>query len=409
VPAAPASAEEVAVASTEAPASAQPAELAWLAEALRYVRPTLLAELDYRVHAREVEGIDGFGLGRLRTGLVFDPAPWMSTVATIEWAGEHPMVLDVFATLRAAEWLDVNVGWSKTPLFASFRYEPVAAMPFSSRSPVVNAFRVRRDVGVEAHLAPREVPIEAVVRVGNGSGSVLGNDTPLPAGYALVDLVLGRPWRGAAASERELGLRIGAAALVESVRDRDGIVGTTPLGFIYRRPIIVEGLRVVGEAHVIGYAGPLRLTIEGALAEEGRSRDDDGNPSTPRQPLPSLRSSGLTAELAWVLLGEPRRVGVAPAVPSPWAGGALEVAARFDALWLGWGAGDVTPGGSTGGALAVKWWPVDFLAATLEGYVTRYDVPPVELPGEHWSWGGILRLSLFTTPPARAPAIAAAD
>lgn len=377
-----------------------PAELAWLADALRLIRPSLLAELDYRVHAREVEGVDGFGLARLRTGLVFTPVEWLSAVATIEWAGEYPVVLDAFATLRPADWIDVGVGYAKPPLFASFLYEPVAAMPLPGRAAVVDAFRVRRDVGVGAHLAPREAPVEAAVRIGNGSGSVLGNDTSAPAGYALVDLVLGRAWRGAAEGERELGLRLGASALVESVRDRDGVVGTTPLGFVYRRPIVVSGLRTVAEAHLIGYAGPLRLTVEGALAEEGRSRDDDGNPSTPRQVLPSLRSSGLGAELAWVILGAPREVGRAPAIaPGEWSGGALEVAARFDALWLGWGADDVAPGGSVGGTLALKWWPVDFLAATLDAYVMRYDVPPIELPGEHWSYGGRVRLSVFTTSP----------
>jgi phosphate-selective porin OprO/OprP len=105
--------------------------------------------------------------------------------------------------------------------------------------------------------------------------------------------------------------------------------------------------------------------------------------------------------------GTPREVGRAPGVPAPWSGGALEIAARFDVLWLGWGAGDVEPGGSTGGALAIKWWPVEFIAATLDAFVTRYDVPPVELPGEHWSWGGIVRLSVFT--PARGRVAPQAD
>lgn len=372
--------------------------LQWLLDALRVVRPTLLGEIDYRVYAREPAGETGFALGRFRIGLVLEPLPWLRAVGTVEWVGEYPILLDAYVTAHPEPWIEVFVGYAKPPLFASFRSDAVHVMAFTDRAPVVRAFFVRRDVGVDVRLRPREVPIEAVARIGNGSGSILGNDNALPAGYGALDLVLGRAWSGAHAGDREHGLRVGVAGLVESVRDRDGVMGTEAFGYVFHRAAIVSGLRLVGEAHAIGYVGPLRLTVEAAVAHEERSRDDDGNPSTPRRALPSMISSGLTAELAWVVLGGARVPGAAPTLASDatgWGGGALEIAARFDGLWLGRGAPDVAAGGALGGGLSVKWWPLDFLAATLVGHALRYEVSPIESPGELWGWDAALRLSLF--------------
>lgn len=193
------------------------------------------------------------------------------------------------------------------------------------------------------------------------------------------------------------GLRLGAAGLYESTEDREGVAGVTPLGFRYYRPVIVSGERAVGEAHLVGYAGPVRLTVEGAIAREERSRDTDGNPSTPRASLPAITSYGLTAELAWTILGSPRQVGRAPLpdAATDWDGGSLELAARYDGMWLGRGADDVAEGGSQGGALALKWWPTNFLAASAAGYLTHYDQAAIERPDALWSWGVLGRVSFF--------------
>jgi phosphate-selective porin OprO/OprP len=369
--------------------------------------------VDYRVYPRKVEGNSGFALGRLRPGLQLTAAPWFRALTTIEFAGEHPAILDAYAKLRAAKWLEFTIGYSKPPLFSSFIYEPVHTLPFPDRAPVVTSFRVRRDLGADVHFNPREVPIEAWVRVGNGAGSPLGNDNALPAGYASLDLVLGRAWVDPPASERLFGLRAGVGAMVEDSEDRDGISGQTPMGFAYFRPIVISGLRQVIEGHVVSYAGPWRLTVEGAMARESRSRDNDGNPNTPRIELDDLRSYGATAELAWVIHGEPRGVGHAPG-PSGngngWTDGAIEVAARYDGMWLGRGAADVRAGGSQGGAVALKWWPASFLAAALAGYLTHYDFAPIEEPAQRWSWGAVLRASFFWSPqPLLDPAIAPSE
>ncbi|WP_224373026.1 porin [Hyalangium versicolor] len=363
------------------------------------LRPTVLTEIDYRVFPSVLEGNSGFALAHFRPGVLLAPTDWFRAVGTVEFAGEYASILDAFMALRATPWAEFSIGYSKPPLFPSFIYEADASLPFPDRAPVITSFQIRRDLGADVHFTPRSIPLEGWLRVGNGTGSALGNDNALPAGYASIELVLGRAWVGAAAEQRTFGLRLGSSGFIESAGDRDGITGQTPLGFLYYRPIVVSGLRGVVAGHAIAYAGPLRLTVEGATARESRSRDDDGNPATPRIDLPTVRSHGLTAEVAWVLQGRPRQVGVAPRgiarQDGAWGGGAVELAARYDGLWLGHGARDVRAGGSQGGALALKWWPTDFLTAALAGYVTHYDFGPVEEPDRLWSWGVIARTSFF--------------
>lgn len=369
-----------------------------------FLRPTVLVEAGYRVYPSEAEGNTGFAVARFRPGLVLAPTSWFRGVATTEFAGEYATILDAFLRLRANDWAEFTFGYSKPPMFASFTYEPVHTLPFPDQAPVVTSFRVDRDLGADVHFTPHEVPLEGWLRVGNGTGSPLGNDNALPAGYGALDLVLGRAWVGAPANQRALGIRLGGSTLVESTRDRDGIAGRTSLGFVYFRPTVVSGLRVVAEGHAVAYAGPVRLTIEGAVARESRSKDSDGNPATPRVDLDAISSYGLTTEVAWVLLGLPREVGKAPRARSSadgaWSGGAVELAARYDGMWLARRARDVRVGGSQGGALALKWWPMDFMAATLAGDVTRYETAPLEEPDTRVSWGLQARASFFWGAPS---------
>lgn len=363
------------------------------------LKPTVLVEGDYRVFPSETEGNTGFALARMRPGLSLQPTSWFRALATVEFAGEYATILDAFMTLRATRWLEFNVGYARPPLFASSRYEPIHVQAFPDFAPVVSAFQVRRDIGVDVHMAPERIPIEAWLRVSNGTGSALGNDNALPAGYGTFDLVLGRAWTSAGRSADTYGMRVGVGAFVEEVRDRDGIIGATPLGFQYFRPVVVSGRRTVGEAHFVGYAGPLRLTIEGAFAREARSKDDDGNPNTPRVHLPAMRSYGITGELGWVVLGRPREVGLAPrgrnANSATWDGGAVELAARYDAMFLGRGASDVLQGGAQSAAFVAKWWPTDFLAASVSSYAMHYETPAIERPTVFWSWGMIARASFY--------------
>jgi len=328
-------------------------------------------------------------------------------VVSLEMGSGILEVLDAFVQFKPHDAITIDVGSTKPPLFASFRDEPLHTMPLPDRPRVEEAFSLQRDVGAGVRVAPSTLPFELHYRVGNGSGSVVSNDNPYPAVYGAADFVVGRAWlahtRPAAdGSPETFGLRLGIGGMAENTADRDSIKGTSPLGFVYARPVVVAGARTIGAAYAIAYAGPLRATVEGAVADESRNRDDDGNVDTPRVSLPSVQSRGFSAELAVTILGRPREVGRAPrAAEGAWRGGALEAVARFDALWLLHDSDDpaIAENDSRGGSLGLKWWPAPFLAASASGFFTAYDVPPVETPDVDASWGILQRLSLFWPPP----------
>lgn len=363
------------------------------------VKPILLAELDFRLHAAErIEGEDGFGATRLRLGAASDLAPWCSVLGQAEWAREKPVLLDAYVVLRPSPEWEIRLGAAKTPLFFSARDMPVFTLPLPERSMVARAFWPGRDVGIEVHkLATPRLPLEAWLRVGNGSGSVLGNDNSDFAIDARLDVALGRAQPRAPEAE-PFGLRLGAGIHAESAEDRAGITGTTADAFTFYRPAIVSGPRHVVEAHAAVFAGPVMVTAEAALATEGRSKDTDGKPATPRVEQAAVASRGGSVEVAWMIRGPYRIPGAWP-IRKPyaaWDWGALEVAGRFERLDLGRGAADVASGGATGGAAAVRWWATSFLGASAAWYYVSYDEPPVEEPDRSHSWLGLVRVTVRT-------------
>jgi phosphate-selective porin OprO/OprP len=244
------------------------------------------------------------------------------------------------------------------------------------------------DAGVEVHRLPtRRVPLEGWLRVDNGSGSALGNDNNSFALDARLDAAFGRARAEASARER-FGLRFGAGVHFESAEDRLGIAGTTADGFLFYRPPTVSGPRHVVEGHVVAFAGPVKLTVEGALAEEGRSKDTDGNPTAPRVAEDAVISRGGSVELGWMIFGPWRRHGAWP-VQTPvqtWDWGALELGGRIERLGLGMGARDVTVRGATSASVAVRWWATSFAALSAATYFTAYDTPPIEEPDRSSAW-----------------------
>lgn len=367
-------------------------------------RPTLLAEADARTFRAPVEGRTGFALARFRPGLTVEPLPWLRAVGNVEFV-PTPLILDAYANIRVARWLDLEIGQSKPPLLASFKYEPVYAMPFPDRSPLVLAMRVRRDVGVSAHVASDRLPFESWVRLGSGSPSNVTRSVEHPAMYGLFDFVLGRAHTARAKGDEFLGLRAGVSGMSEVVDERDGVTGFSPTDFVYYRPAVISGTRVIGTTHVMGYVGPVRATFEAAMGREARSTDTDGDPSTPRSPRPSITSSGISAEVAWTVRGRPRAVGQTPTSEDDSRLGAIEVAARYDSLALGRGANDVVAGGYRGGALSIKWYPLPFAALAAAGYIGEYDVGPLEDPNRTDTYTLLLRASFYWAQvPARPPA-----
>ncbi|WP_050435980.1 hypothetical protein [Chondromyces crocatus] len=365
------------------------------------IQPLLVGEADARVHSAErVEGEDGFAIARLRLGARAQLAPWFIAVGQAEWALEKPVLLDAYAAVRpSAEW-EISMGARKTPLFASARDDVVWMLPVPERSMVTRAFWPSRDVGIEVHRFPTpSLPIEVWVRGGNGSGNVLGNDNSDYSIDARLDAAFGRALPTASATTL-LGLRLGAGVHAEAAEDRPGVRATTADGFLFYRSPTVFGPRRVMEAHLVAFAGPVKLTAEVTYAHESRARDTDGNPATPRVSQDPINSSGMMFEVAWMAVGAWRTPGVWPTStgsgPLP---GALEVAGRFERIDLARGASDVTPGGATAGAAAVRWWATPFAALSAAGYMTYYDLPPIESPETTYSLIGLVRATFHIPVP----------
>ncbi len=359
--------------------------------------PIVMSEIDLRVHSqRNFEANDGFDVARLRLGARLGFTRWFRAAAQVEVVGDSPRILDAWvAVIPSPEW-EIGFGAAATPLFSSARDEPLWALPLPELSMVTRAFWPAYDAGIEVHRLPTpRLPLEGWLRVGNGSGSALGNDNSDYAVDARLDAAFGRAVTGA---PRSLfgGLRLGAGLHAESALSRLGVSGTTADGFLFFRPTTVNGPRYVTEGHLVGYAGPVKLTVEAALAKESRSQNLSGNPDAPSVPQDPVISRGGFVEAAWMILGPRRRHGAWP-VDSPvgtWDWGALELGARAERLALETGARDVKSGGATSGSAALRWWVTSFVAVSAAVYYTSYDQAPVEEPAVTRSWLGIFRATM---------------
>lgn len=349
------------------------------AEAPPLPTPTLLLELDGRVYPSHEEGMTGFALARLRPGLAYAPIAWLDAKVVVELAGEQPEVLDALVRFLPHADLAIEVGLGKPPLFFTHR-EPTTQAIFTDVTAVARALRINRDLGVTVAYTPTCLPLEVAARVSNGSSSATLNDNSELAYTLTLDLVLPAQHRGARAP---LGLRIGVAGTYESAEDRLGITGRTELGFSYFRAPIVSGSRWVGETHAALQLDALHLLVEAGLASEARSRDDDGNPTTPRRALPASLSYGLSSELGWTF-GDTTTTRV----------GSVDLALRVERLWLGREASDVQGSGAVSATLVAKWWASRNLAATVLATLTDYDRPALDDPTRDRSWGLLARVGL---------------
>lgn len=346
---------------------------------LGVVHPIAMIEVDGVGIPGEMEGNTGLFVRRLYLGARWEPSPWVAVVGTVNAAaGEHdPLVVDASVEAHRGP-LSFSVGYGKTPLFASASL-PIESTPLPELSMVARAWWPGRDAGVALHLGSPTLPVEAWLRLGNGSRSPLGNDDPEPAGDARVDLVLGRARDAGAAA---WGLRLGIGGHLQPIEDGAGLSASLPTGYTFWRSPAVSGDRWIAEAHLMGQAGPVQLTVEGARAEEGRSEDTDGNPLTPRAAQAAVGSWGGAAELAWMIVGEPRGVGGWPAGDTL----GVELSARGERVSLGEGAADVEPGGATGFEAAARLWTPPGLALGASGGWFTFDTAPFDEPDVTETW-----------------------
>ncbi|MEQ1500965.1 MAG: hypothetical protein ABMB14_01980 [Myxococcota bacterium] len=344
------------------------------------VHPVLMFEGDAAYQPDERIAETGLSVRRFYLGFRSEVTHNVRAVAVIDLAGEHPRILDASLAWRPVDVLELTVGQAKTPMFPTARDQSIETTPLPELSTVVGALWPGRDPGVEAHLSGADLPIEGWARVGNGSGSPTGNDNPKLAGDFRLDAVFGRQRRDADRAD-VFGLRVGAGAHLEDAEDRGGVTGETITGFQFWRPPTISGSRTVLEGHAMIDAGPVRATVEGGTAHESRSEDTDGNPDTPRKPLPSTDARGISGEVAWMVTGQ-HRTPLAWPIEKDDEGPAVEVTGRVDRLWLGLGAKDVDPGGALGAELGARaWWPFG-VGVGVVGQVLQFDTAPLETPDD---------------------------
>ena len=369
-----------------ATARAEPVEL----------QPILMTELDATVYSDELEGETGLRVARLRLGGTARVAPWLTGFGVAEVAiREAPVLLDAGVRLQPVAWLDVTVGYDKTPLFATAHDIPVETTALPDFPLVTRALWRQRDLGIEGHLREPALPLEAFVRLGNGSGTSYGNDNAAPSLEARLDLTAGRG-RHQAEGDEVFGLRAGAGAHVENADDRSAIAGETPTGFLFWRSPTVSGPMQLVAAHALVWLGPTTLSAEGGWAREGRSRDDDGNPDTPRLALDPVSSWGGVGELAVAVAGPWRVPGAWPSAGQDQP--TVELATRVERLSTGLGADDVAPGGILALEGGGRLWSPRGLAFGLSGYWASYDIAPLETPDRTTTWGTRARLTFSLRP-----------
>jgi phosphate-selective porin OprO/OprP len=348
-----------------------------------WIHPIGLLETDARLYPNLQQGTSGFAIQRARLGIAAITDHTYSSI-TIEMATEHPSILNAYFSYLPWSWLELSVGYRKSPLFITGRDVFAPTHPLMERSAVVRALWPLRDLGAEVIVRPTFAPLDLYLRASNGSAGWIANDDDALALTARLDLSLGQT-RDPNAS---WGLLIGGAVVYENTLDRAGISGETPWGFVFHRVPAVSGDRWVVEGHMQATLGPVSVLVEGGFAQEGRARDTDGNPDTPRLTLDPMTAYGTSAELWWTLFGPRRRPGRWPVPPTDgnpsWS--AVEVAARFERLWTGQDSPDVRASGAVGGALSARWWLSSHFALGASGYYYALDQPPVDDPSSTDTW-----------------------
>jgi phosphate-selective porin OprO and OprP len=277
--------------------------------------------------------------------------------------------------------LHLSFGYRRTPLFHIAKDELFEAMVVPELPVAIRSFWPGVELGVELHYEPTaHVPVEAWARIGNGSGTPLGNNTDKLAYEARVDLVLGRA-RADGYERDTFWLRLGTGVHIGTLENETGVSGCTADNYVFFRPAVVNGLQSLGEAHLVVWAGRAMLDVEVGRVMEERGVNETGNASAPLLFQPSAQSWGGFAELAYMIWGAPRIPGAWPNAHrwnASLAHGGVEIGTRFDCIALDHDVPGITAGGAKGGEVAVRWWATSFLAVAVAGYYLRYDVAPVE-------------------------------
>ena len=373
--------------------------------------PTFVFDGDYRVDPHEVEGFDGLSFARAQMGARGDLSPTLSAAGLFDFAaGESVEVIDAWVDWHPNKQLSIAGGYLRSPLFPSARDELIERLPVPELGTMTRALWPGRSLGVSLRWRPDVAPIDVMLKVGNGSSALAGNDTNTPAADVRVDYVWGRTTTrvdygrldDAAERTNPWGIRAGAAAHFDNVDDRPGATGYTAGDYQFYRPAVVSGDRYVAEAHALVQYDALQLLIESGFTKEGRSATTTGDPTKPRTELTAVETYGIAGELSWMVTGDHRVAGAWPlAATSSNSWGAVELATRIERGTFGKCASAVAECTSSVETLdatvasgAVRWWMTPHVATTIAGYYYKWDAGPFDQMNVRSTWLVLARLTL---------------
>jgi phosphate-selective porin OprO/OprP len=231
------------------------------------------------------------------------PTSWFIASGTLEYdGGESVRVFEAYLEAVAATSWHFSAGLRRTPLFHTAKDEYLEGLPIPELSLPVRALWPGIDLGADVHYTPDTLPVEAWIRVGNGSQSIQGNSDEHLAYDARVDWVQGRA-RGQADSR--FGLRIGGGGHIKYQENAPGLTDSTLDGFTFYHPTSTFGWQAIGEAHAAFWMGPLTATLEGGIAREERSRPVPGAFTGQRVSQAPIFTRGAALEVGWMLRGAP--------------------------------------------------------------------------------------------------------
>ncbi len=344
---------------------------------------------------RDQSANTAFALSRFRPGIDVYHHQYQVSY-NVEFNEGKPKMMDAFAAGHQG-FSSIFVGNMKPPLFASTLHEHIFFQSFQERSPVVLAFRIQRDMGFSYYWHPKKLPLEGWLRLGTGSDGVEKG----MAIYANLDLVYGafHYWSNGKQlkSERDIkewfefrgddyyqtGLRLGISSLFEGAAPRKSVKGILPSNATFFQPVLVSGDRNITEAHLVLKLYWFRWTTEAAYSKESLADPLLGK---------SITAYGLTSELQWSTLDHRYSANI-PYCHMPKLGqpGCLELAIRYDGLWMGRGNEKIQNHSTQGFSAVIKWYLFDFFSLFLSAYHHEYEIEE----GKHIAKGLLFGFSHF--------------
>jgi phosphate-selective porin len=281
---------------------------------------------------------------------------------------------DAWLGLRLSKAVRLRGGNIKVPTSPEFLTSP-AKTDFVERAACVDSIGPNRDWGGLVHgEITRVVEYQAGVFVGDNRAS------DKSAGTTGAGRLVLKPTRwldlGGSFSQGDV-----TADVVGPGTDPEpkGLPGTSVSGYRFFPSVYVNGRRLRWGADLRVESGPFSLW--GEFLETREERKGQGPTLLD---LPEVRADGWSATLTWLVTGERKRRTMTPRRSLFHGPGAIEVAARYEALRFddvenqgfesaGSRAANIRPAGYQALTSGLSWWPSPFLRLVGDVIVERYD------------------------------------